>query len=222
MKKTFRQIVESCKPAQRPQMEVVECLQEAMDQYPMLGEMEMKPEEKPMGEGMKKPMEEGYGEEDMDPADGLKSAFKAAMMQVLDDDSLDTVGKLAKLKLMLAVSDKASEAMSGGAAGAGAMADEEMDSKMEESYKAKISGLQEQLQRSNCRAMLTESQIEVSEVKIKALLPLKESERNELVKSWKSGNVSKTRPARTGSIMQESSGPTEYPKTSEDFRRALN
>ena len=223
MKKTFRQFVESYKPSNRPEMEVAECLQEAMDQYPALGEMKMQePLDAAMGEGMKKPMEEGYGEEDMDPADGLKSAFKAAMMQVLDDDSLDTVGKLAKLKLMLAVSDKASEAMSGGAAGAGAMADEEMDSKMEESYKAKISGLQEQLQRSNCRAMLTESQIEVSEVKIKALLPLKESERNELVKSWKSGNVSKTRPARTGSIMQESSGPTEYPKTSEDFRRALN
>lgn len=221
MKKTFRQFVESYKPSNRPEMEVAECLQEAMDQYPDLGEMKMKePLDAAMGEG-KKPMEEGYDEEDdMDPADGLKSAFKAAMMKVLDDDSLDTVGKLAKLKLMLAVSDKASEAMSGGAAGS--VADEEMDSKMEESYKAKIAGLQEQLQRSNCRSILTESQIEVSEVKIKALLPLKESERIELVKSWKSGNVSKTRPARTGSIMQESSGPTEYPKTTEDFRRALN
>lgn len=220
MKKTFRQFVESYKPSNRPEMEVAECLQEAMDQYPDLGEMKMKePLDAAMGEG-KKSMEEGYDEEDIDPADGLKSAFKAAMMKVLDDDSLDTVGKLAKLKLMLAVSDKASEAMSGGAAGA--MADEEMDSKMEESYKAKIAGLQEQLQRSNCRSILTESQIEVSEVKIKALLPLKESERIELVKSWKSGNVSKTRPARTGSIMQESSGPTEYPKTTEDFRRALN
>jgi hypothetical protein len=220
MKKTFRQIVESCKPAQRPQMEVVECLQEAMDQYPMLGEMEMKPEEKPMGEGMKKPMEEGYGE-DMDPVDGIKSAFKAAMMKVLDDDALDTAGKLAKLKLMLAVSDKASEAMGSGAMGSGST-DDAMDSAMEESYKGKIASLQEQLQRANCRSLLTESQIEVSEVKLKALIQLKESERIELVKSWKSGNVSKPRPARTGSVMQESSVPTEYPKTSEDFRRALN
>jgi hypothetical protein len=219
MKKTFRQIVESCKPAQRPQMEVVECLQEAMDQYPMLGEMEMKPEDK-MGEGMKKPMEEGYGE-DMDPVDGIKSAFKAAMMKVLDDDALDTAGKLAKLKLMLAVSDKASEAMGGGAMGSGST-DDAMDSAMEESYKGKIASLQEQLQRATCRSLLTESQIEVSEVKLKALLPLKESERIELVKSWKSGNVSKPRPARTGSVMQESSVATEYPKTSEDFRRALN
>ena len=223
MTKTIKSLVEDYTPANADDAEVCEVLMEAMDQYPALGEMKMQePLDAAMGEGMKKPMEEGYGEEDMDPADGLKSAFKAAMMQVLDDDSLDTVGKLAKLKLMLAVSDKASEAMSGGAAGAGSMADEEMDSKMEESYKAKINGLQVELQRSKCRAMLTESQIEVSEVKIKALLPLKESEQLELVKSWKSGNVSKTRPARTGSIMQESSGPTEYPKTSEDFRRALN
>lgn len=221
MTKTIKSLVEDYAPKNTDDAEVCEVLMEAMDQYPDLGEMKMKePLDAAMGEGMKKPMEEGYDEEDMDPADGLKSAFKAAMMKVLDDDSLDTVGKLAKLKLMLAVSDKASEAMSGGAAGA--MADEEMDSKMEESYKAKIAGLQEQLQRSNCRSILTESQIEVSEVKIKALLPLKESERIELVKSWKSGNVSKTRPARTGSIMQESSGPTEYPKTTEDFRRALN
>jgi len=93
---------------------------------------------------------------------------------------------------------------------------------MEESYKGKIASLQEQLQRATCRSLLTESQIEVSEVKLKALLPLKESERIELVKSWKSGNVSKPRPARTGSVMQESSVATEYPKTSEDFRRALN
>lgn len=220
--KTIKSLVEDYAPKNTDDAEVCEVLMEAMDQYPALGEMKMQePLDAAMGEGMKKPMEEGYGEDDdMDPADGLKSAFKAAMMKVLDDDSLDTVGKLAKLKLMLAVSDKASAAMSGGAAGS--MADQEMDPAMEESYKSKIAGLQEQLQRSNCRAMLTESQIEVSEVKIKALLPLKESERNELVKSWKSGNVSKTRPARTGSIMQESYGPTEYPKTTEDFRRALN
>jgi hypothetical protein len=218
--KTIKSLVEDYIPKDVDDAEVVEVLMEAMDQYPMLGEMEMKPEEKPMGEGMKKPMEEGYGE-DMDPVDGIKSAFKAAMMKVLDDDALDTAGKLAKLKLMLAVSDKASEAMGVGAMGSGST-DDAMDSAMEESYKGKIANLQEQLQRATCRSLLTESQIEVSEVKLKALLPLKESERIELVKSWKSGNVSKPRPARTGSVMQESSAPTEYPKTSEDFRRALN
>jgi hypothetical protein len=218
--KTIKSLVEDYIPKDADDAEVVEVLMEAMDQYPMLGEMEMKPEEKPMGEGMKKPMEEGYGE-DMDPVDGIKSAFKAAMMKVLDDDALDTAGKLAKLKLMLAVSDKASEAMGSGAMGSDST-DDAMDSAMEESYKGKIASLQEQLQRATCRSLLTESQIEVSEVKLKALLPLKESERIELVKSWKSGNVSRPRPARTGSVMQESSVPTEYPKTSEDFRRALN
>ena len=217
--KTIKSLVEDYIPKDADDDEVVEVLMEAMDQYPMLGEMEMKPEDK-MGEGMKKPMEEGYGE-DMDPVDGIKSAFKAAMMKVLDDDSLDTAGKLAKLKLMLAVSDKASEAMGDGAMGSGST-DDAMDSAMEESYKGKIASLQEQLQRATCRSLLTESQIEVSEVKLKALLPLKESERIELVKSWKSGIVSKPRPVRTGSVMQESSAPTEYPKTSEDFRRALN
>jgi len=214
--KTIEALVENYQPKNYAEAEVCEVLMEAMDQYPDLKKMEMD-----AGPSDKSMVEEGYGEGgyESDPVEGIKSAFKAAMMKVLDDDSLDAPGKLAKLKLMLAVSDKASEAMAGQAP---AMQGEggEMDAEMEESYKRKIASLEEKLHRSSCKELLIESQVEPSEVKIKALLPLQESERVELVKTWRGSTLGAKRPVRTGSVMTESAA-VQYPSSVEEFSRLL-
>lgn len=223
MKKTIRQILEANMPKTDDDMEVQECMEEAMGQYPELGDMKVPmkdnaDDEDEMDEGYNK-MPEGYGDDDMDPSTGIKHAFKAAMMKVLDDDSLDTAGKLAKLKMILAVSDKAMEAMGGGASAA---MDAAAMPAMEESYKKQIAGLQTELDRSRCQTLLVESCIEVSDVRIKALMALKESERSDLTKTWKSGNVSNgRRPVRTGSVMQESAA-VSYPQSTDDFKRLLS
>lgn len=218
MSKTIRQFLEAAMPKTTDEMEVVECVEEAMDQYPELGDEKMTKKDDEEDD-----MEEGYGEddEDSDPSEGIKIAFKKAMMKVLDDDSLDTVGKLQKLKMILAVSDKAMEAMGNGQADSG-MDSEGMDmGQMEESYRKKISGLQDELDRTKCRSMLIESGVEITDVRVKALKALQESERQDLVKTWKSGNVSNgKRPARTGSVMQESA-PVTYPKSQDEFNRLL-
>jgi ribosomal protein L12E/L44/L45/RPP1/RPP2 len=96
-----------------------------------------------------------------------------------------------------------------------------MGGEMEESYKKQIVGLQDELDRTKCRSLLVESGVEVTEVRLKALKSLQESERHDLVKTWKSGNVSSAkRPLRTGSVMQESA-PVNYPKSQEEFKRLL-
>jgi hypothetical protein len=222
MKKTIRQILESNMPKTLDDMEVQECMEEAMDQYPDLGSMEVdtKDDDEQMPEGYGK-MPEEYGMDD-EPSTGIKNAFKAARMKVLDDDTLDTPAKLQKLKMILAVSDKAMEAMGEGAPAAPAMGGEEMPG-MEESYKRQIAGLQSELDRSKCRALLVESGIEVSDVRIKALMALQESERPDLAKTWKGVTTAPVgkRPVRTGSVMQESTA-VEYPKSAEDFRRAIS
>ena len=86
MTKTIESLVENYQPKDLAEAEVCEVLMEAMDQYPDLKKMEMA-----AGPSDKSMVEEGYGEGDYesDPVEGIKSAFKAAMMKVLDDDSLD-------------------------------------------------------------------------------------------------------------------------------------
>lgn len=223
MAKTFESLVENYEPKDIADAEVCEVLMEAMDQYPDLKKMDVEGpgDEKMVEEGY----EEGYGEddEDSDPVEGIKSAFKAAMMKVLDDDSLDTPSKLAKLKMMLAVSDKASEAMGGGSpdmSGSDTGMDSEMDSGMEESYKQKIASLDEKLQRLSCKELLVESGVDVSDVRLKALMALQESDRVDLVKTWKGATGAKQRPVRTGSVMTESSA-VAYPASHEEFSRLL-
>jgi hypothetical protein len=222
MSKTIRQFLEAAMPKTTDEMEVVECVEEAMDQYPELGDEKMT---------MKKDqMEEGYGEDDgdgdgkqddSDPSEGIKIAFKKAMMKVLDDDSLDTVGKLQKLKIILAVSDKAMEAMGNGQPDSGMDSEGMNMGQMEESYRKKISGLQDELDRTKCRSMLIESGVEITDVRVKALKALQESERQDLVKTWKPGNVATgKRPERTGSVMHESASGA-YPADFKEFSRML-
>jgi len=204
MKKKFKAILESCGEG-----EVKRAMEGAMGAYPDMQEMDV----------------EYSGGED----DSIGAAFKMAMVKVLDDSTLDTAGKLAKIKAIMAAKDKADEAMGK----AGGSSETDASGAMEESEKRNAANLRESelmkevaklksdLDRSACKTLLVESSIEVNEVRIKALMALQESDRAELVKTWKSGNVSSgKRPERTGSVMTESAAGA-YPSSSDEFKRLL-
>lgn len=229
MSQKFNKITERCSVKQ-----IKECLCEAMGAYPELQEMDVE-----------------YGG---DADGGIGAAFKMAMMKVLEDDSLDTAGKLSKLKVIMAAKDKAMEAIGGMSMGEAEMPpDEDEPASMEEPdeeqmppedgmeegmgmYKKKmesrrvdpeqkrlleqIAGLQADLDRSRCRSLLVESGVEPSDVRIKALMALQESERADLVKTWRGSSASGKRPVRTGSVMTESSA-VQYPSSAEEFSRLL-
>lgn len=203
MKKKFKALLEACSG------EVKRTMEGAMGAYPEMAEQEIEYEE-PSGD------------------DGIGAAFKMAMLKVLDDTTLDTAAKLAKLKAIMTVKDKAEEAMNSGMT-------EGDKSKMEESVKnleaanlreseltKQVATLKAELDKSNCRTLLIESSVEASEVRVKALMALQESERPDLVKTWKSGNVSTgKRPEKTGSVLQESANAGNYPASLDEFNRLL-
>ena len=205
MKKKFKAILESCGEG-----EVKRAMEGAMTAYPDMQEMDV--------------------EYSGDDEDSIGAAFKIAMVKVLDDSTLDTAGKLAKIKAIMAAKEKADEAMGKAST---ATTEGEDKSKMEESEKRNAANLRESelasevaklksdLDRSTCKTLLVESSIEVNEVRIKALMALQESDRAELVKTWKSGDVStRKRPERTGSVMTESASGA-YPGSLDEFKRIL-
>jgi len=200
MKKKFKAIVESVQVA-----ELKECMTEAMAMYPEMGDSEV---------------EVGDDSED----DGVGSAFKSAMLRVLDDETLDTASKLGKLKAIMLAKDKAMEAMKAATESYSAekKAMEADKAKMEESIK-KISGelveAKAKLDREHCKALLVESNAEVTEVRMKALLALQESDRTELVKTF--GKPAGTRPGKSPSIFQESTEAGSYPADSKEFMNRL-
>lgn len=201
MKKKFRSIVESVKAT-----ELKECMTEAMGAYPEMADSEIE-------------LADDASEED-----GIGSAFKVAMMKVLDDESMDTAGKLAKLKAIMQAKDKAMEAMKSATESMKAENDsmKTEKAKMEESVKRLSDDLTKakgDLDRERCRALLVESQAEVSEVRLKALLALTESERPELAKTF--SDKRGKRPESSGSVLKESEQLTEYPKDHKEFKRLL-
>lgn len=229
-------------------------------------------------------------DDSMDATGQMIAAFKAAMEAVLDDESLETQAKLAKLKAIMVAKEKALEAI-GEASGSdgdmgGAMEpdadtevpddvpvddstapggdmsiaagaedevlDEEDDTIMpeefDESHKevaecngkkcAKCESLAEIMDENSrlleenrtlsVRMLLLESGCEVSDVRVKALAALSESERPALIDTWGKKRTitesAKQRPARSPSVLTESdasSNVVAYPKTREEFARAL-
>lgn len=137
--------------------------------------------------------QEGMGEMPMEvpatggtPDDALKSGFKAAIHAVVDDDSLDMAGKLAKIKEILKAQEKL---MGGGSANGGG---EEADSEAgagEESRKlqAKVAQLEAGLA---VRDMVEEAGLrfatpEARRAFAKSLVALTEQERKALIEERK-------------------------------------
>lgn len=184
--------------------------------------------------------------EESSPEDQVDAAFKAAIMAILDDEQLDTSGKLSKIRAVLGAQDKAKTAISGEGGGAPSEGggegegDGEGEDKMAESVvkklQAEVASLREENTRVKaekaCRGLLESAKREVTDVRMAALLRTPEGDRKALIESWpeRKANLdeepeTRRRPARSPSKFAESTeggdGVTEYPKTPEDFRKAV-
>jgi hypothetical protein len=199
MKKKFKAIVESCEGTMKQPMEGM------MKAYPDLQEMDVE-----------------YGDDEGD--NGIGQAFKMAMMKVLDDSTLDTAGKLAKIKAILMAKEQADAAMGNSqSSDQGTMEESEKRNvaNLCESLTKEVESLKSELENNKCKTLLVESNIEPTALRIKALLPLNQADRIELAKTWKPGNVATgKRPERTGSVMHESASGA-YPADFKEFSRML-
>lgn len=177
------------------------------------------------------------------PEDQVDAAFKAAVMAVLDDETLDAAGRMAKIKAILQAQEKAETALSGEAPGSSAGdgstsgpggGEEEPMSEALKSLQAQVATLTEENQRMKtrdaCSKLLTESGREPTDVRVSALARMPEGERKTLIESWPKDRVvpgsapagQGKRPAASPSVITESTDPvTEYPKDSKSFIEAL-
>ena len=203
-------------------------LEEMIGQDPAMGEMPVPMPEPEMEDGGASPEEQ------------VEIAFKAALVAVLDDASLDVPGKLAKIKSILNAQAAATEAIGGG------KPDDESTETPADYGKTEEEGTQESMSSTEVGAlreelatlkaesarnklvasvtkMLTESKREVTDVRVKALVALQESDRKSLVESWPVLKPAAGRPATSPSVLSESASgaPVEYPKSVEDFKRSL-
>ncbi len=119
------------------------------------------------------------------PEDAIKNGFKAAIHAIVDDDSLDMAGKLAKIKEIL----KAQEKLMGGGSGNGDGEKKADEGAAEESRKlhAKVQQLEAGLA---VRDMVEEAGLrfataEARRAFAKSLVPLAESERKVLIEERK-------------------------------------
>ena len=139
---------------------------------------------------------------DAGPEAQVATAFRTLLVSVIDDEALDTPGKLAKLKAIMTVKDKAQDAITGGKptdatdptkTDGAKPADEGKKQPAQESddvaaLKAENANLREELDRRNltdaCTKLLVESGREATEIRVKALMALPEDARKTLVESW--------------------------------------
>ena len=189
----------------------------------------------PMAAPAEVPEGGGSAEEQVD------AAFKAAVMAILDDDSLDAAGRMAKIKAILQAQEKAEAALSGeapgsgseeSAAGSGGGEEEPPMSEALKTLQAQVANLTEENTRMKtrdaCTKLLVESGREPIEVRVTTLAAVAEANRKALVESWPKDAVplgqrdtAKPRPKSSPGVLQESAGGTEYPKSPEDFIKAL-
>lgn len=183
-------------------------------------------------EGMGDTMVEMDAEYVEDPEMQVASAFRAAMISVLDDESLDTAGKLAKLKTILGAKEAATKAINGDES---KEVPDELDG-MEESVKEKFVAMQAKLLEAEskltekalleeCTTLLTGANREVSDVRIAALKAVKKADRKALVESWEPKKVAKAKPFESPAKFLESSrsapSGSEYPASTSDFAGRL-
>lgn len=169
-------------------------------------------------------------EESMDAAGEVSEAFKAIFLSILNDESLDNNAKLSKIRIIMKAQATVNDAVNSADVGSNKVEeDEEEDSEMEESLKRATDEnkkLTEELEllktKVACEKLLRESNREVSDVRVAALVAVKESDRKPLVESWASiGASDKKRPSASPSRFTESASTVEYPKDQAAFKQFL-
>ena len=176
-------------------------------------------------------------EESMDAASEVDEAFKQIFLSILSDTSLDSNAKLSKLRIIMKAQSTVNDAVGETKTMSSEMPmeddmedDMEMDnSEMEESIKKltdESNSLKEELlllkTKVACEKLLRESNREVSDVRIAALVAVKESDRRPLVESWATiGASDRKRPSASPSRFTESASTVEYPKDQAAFKQFL-
>ena len=182
-----------------------------------------------MDEGMGDTMVEMDDAMAEDPEMQVASAFRAAMIAVLDDESIDMAAKLAKLKTIMGAKTAASDAISGGE-----KTEESDDYEMEESDKTSgKSNLLEEVKTlkakladkdlvEECTNLLVSKKREVTAVRLSALKSVAKNDRVALVESWEPQKGKDRLQASPGLYAEsvDASGAL-YPKSTEEFAKRL-
>ncbi len=120
--------------------------------------------------------------DDASDGDKVEAAFQAMVMSVVCDDSLDTAGKLAKIKLILTSKDK----IQGNDKPAEPPADDTAAESKKESAAA-VGKLQEELKQlkaeKSVRSLIESCKVEASDVQIEAAIALPEAKRKAFIES---------------------------------------
>jgi hypothetical protein len=168
------------------------------------------------------PMMEPDVEGASDPDADIAAALKTAVMAVLDSED-DTATKISKIKLILGVKDKIE-----GTGAAATPAATEGDAMSEEltNLRAELTQLREERSRekstSECRALLESLGIDATEVRVNALIPLKEDGRKLLAAEFPKRAI---KPASSPSVMnkqlQEDRNAADLPADVDGLKKLL-
>lgn len=156
--------------------------------------------------------------------DQIDAAFKAMVMGVLDDDSLDVAGKVAKIKLILQSQDKLMNGTAPASADkpADAPGDKPAEGGTQEDFKKLAGSLQESIEVLNAQNCLLISGVAVTDERVKAFREAKDpAARQALIEGWHpGGKPAGHRPSFTGRKFAE--GTEEDAKAgAADARRAF-
>jgi hypothetical protein len=148
--------------------------------------------------------------------DQVHAAFKAMVVAVLDDKTLDLAGQKKKIGEILNAKEKLADKPADETPAA-APAD------MPESVQAKINGLQAQL---DVRGLADKAGVILSEAKIRAMVGLNAADRNELITEAKllaesTGGKPPRKPDSSGRPLQESDGDFVEPKDTKEFVESI-
>ena len=197
---TWKSVLESLKAQKKPRH--VRALREAMDMMSAEDSDTMPDDYKPGAMG------EDGAEPPANADDAVKSGLRAGMMAILDDESLDTKGKLARMKkFLLAEEDLLAK---------GGSADDEPDEPeepMEEGQRPgkTARGLKRLEEEIKVRDLIEESNLKFAKpsarkVFIQSLIPLAEADRRELIdERLVAQAATPTQPARAGQQPRSSS-----------------
>lgn len=156
-------------------------------------------------------------EADASSDDQVKAAFREAVLQAFDDDSLDTAATLARIKEILKAQEKL--ASGGGEAPAEAAADPAVSEAMTESIKT-LTGTIARMQAVNDARDLLESEgVQKNPKRVKALVACEsDNKRLELLEGWRQADQDSRRSGDLGGRpmfspgIMESEGQESYPE----------
>lgn len=157
---------------------------------------------------------------DMSAEDQIDSAFRAMVMAVYDDESLDDAGKLAKIKQLLQTKSKLTTGAEPATEPTPTPEGDKTDPKMAESLAKLQATLDAIALRESCRSLIEEAGKQVTPERLDLLAKAADdTTRAKLVESWP-GAVSATKKPGSVSLLRESTI-DKYPTDRKEFLRSL-